>query len=125
MRCADCYGRIAAMDFWLALDAMVRRSTVVADRPKGSVHPRFASLIYPLDYGYLEGTCAADGSGIDVWVGSREMQAVTGVICTVDERKEDVEIKLLLGCTGEEAAQALAVHNLGQQTGMLVTRPSE
>lgn len=123
MRCTPSYGRIAAMGFWVRLDALVTRSTVVVDRPKGSAHPRFASITYPLDYGYLEGTCAADRGGIDVWVGGQGQQTVSGIICTVDESKGDAEIKLLLGCTGEEAAQALAVHNRGHQGGLLVLRP--
>lgn len=56
--------------FWAALDELVATSTVRIDRPKGTAHPRYPSFIYPLDYGYLEGTQAADGGGIDVWVGS-------------------------------------------------------
>ncbi len=111
------------MGFWVKLDALVRRCRVVVDRPKGSSHPRFRSFTYPLDYGYLEGTSAADRGGIDVWVGSQSPRSVSGIICTVDESKGDAEIKLLLGCTGEEATQALAVHNHGLQGGLLVLRP--
>lgn len=45
-------------------------NTIVIDRPKGSAHPRYPNLIYPFDYRYIKDTTAADGEGIDIWVGS-------------------------------------------------------
>ncbi|HIT31859.1 MAG TPA: hypothetical protein IAC25_03365 [Candidatus Enterenecus stercoripullorum] len=51
-------------DFWSALDELVRRSELVIDRPKGSAHPRFPSLLYPLDCGYLTSAAPMDRSGI-------------------------------------------------------------
>lgn len=47
---------------------------------------------------------------------------MTGIICTADLQKRDAEIKLLLGCTSQEARQALATHNLGSQVGLLLER---
>ena len=108
--------------FWRALDRLVEDHRVVIDRPRGSAHPRYPSLIYPLDYGFLAGTTAADDGGIDVWMGSLPERRVTGVICTVDGLKADAELKLLLGCTPEEAQIALATHNDGPQAGLLVSR---
>ena len=58
--------------------------------------------MYPLDYGYLENTTASDGDGIDVWIGSLNERTLTGILCTFDTLKRDVEIKLLMGCTREE-----------------------
>ena len=89
-------------DFWLFLDHLVSTSQVEVDRPKGSAHPRFPDLIYPLDYGYLENTSAADGGGIDVWIGSMSQKTLTGILCTFDRLKRDAEIKLLIGCTRED-----------------------
>ena len=77
-------------------------SRLVIDRPKGSHHPRYPILIYPLDYGYLEGTSSIDGDEIDVWKGSLEPKILDGVILAVDLKKRDTEIKLLLGCTEAE-----------------------
>lgn len=51
-----------------------------------------------------------DGAGIDVWVGSGEKQ-VDAVICTVDFRKRDSEIKILIGCTEEEKMVVYQAHN--------------
>jgi inorganic pyrophosphatase len=47
---------------------------------------------------------------------------VTGVICTVDLLKADAELKLLLGCTPDEMAAALAAHNSGAQAGLLLSQ---
>ena len=97
--------------FWHKLDQLVTEHELVIDRPKGSQHPRYPEMLYPLDYGYLADTQAADGDGIDVWVGSLPEQKVTAVVCTVDMLKRDTEIKLLLGCTPQEMQTILDFHN--------------
>ena len=81
---------------------LVESGSIVLDRPKGNAHPRFSEMIYPLDYGYLEKTSAADGGGIDVWIGSISRKTLTGILCTFDRLKRDAEIKLLIGCTRED-----------------------
>jgi inorganic pyrophosphatase len=101
--------------FWAILDQLAA-GEIVVDRPRGSGHPRMAGMVYPLDYGYLAGTTAGDGDGIDVWLGSLPGRAVTGIACTADAHKRDAEIKLLLGCTAEEMAAVqrfLNAHGLG------------
>jgi len=109
-------------EFWHKLDQLLITAELIVDRPKGSKHPRYPFLIYPLDYGYLQGTHSADGAGIDVWLGSVPDPQVTGIICTVDLQKRDAEIKLLLGCTPAEAHVALATHKSAFQAAMLVER---
>jgi inorganic pyrophosphatase len=96
---------------------------LIVDRPWGAPHPRYASFTYPLDYGYLAGTRAADGEGIDVWVGSLPERPVMGVVCTIDLAKGEAEVKILCGCTDEEAQAILATHNTGLQSAILVRRP--
>jgi len=88
--------------FWLDMTKLAKTNKIVLDRPKGKPHPRYPKLIYPLDYGYLEGTTAGDGDGIDVWFGSLESKILTGILCTFDKIKRDAEIKLLIGCTNED-----------------------
>jgi inorganic pyrophosphatase len=109
--------------YWQALDQLVQHHEMVVDRPRGSRHPRYPDFIYPYDYGYLKGTHAMDQDGMDIWVGSQKNQQVTGVICTVDLVKSDAELKLLIGCTAEEAAEILKTHNNGQQSAILLLRP--
>ena len=97
---------------------------VVVERPRGSRHPRWEESVYPLDYGYLTNTRGTDGAEIDVWLGSLSARQVTAIVATVDPLKGDMEIKLLVGCTEAEAMQALAMHNRGEQAGVLVRRPT-
>ncbi len=42
--------------FWHAMDQLVSSTKIVIDRPRGSAHPKFKDFIYPVNYGYLEGT---------------------------------------------------------------------
>jgi inorganic pyrophosphatase len=88
--------------FWHSLDELVGASEIVIDRSKGTPHPRMPELIYPLDYGFLEGTTGGDGQGIDVWLGNGAGKRVTGVACTVDRTKRDAELKVLVDCTEED-----------------------
>jgi inorganic pyrophosphatase len=110
--------------FWLKLDQLVAEHELIIDRPAGSRHPRYPEIAYPLDYGYLAGTQAADGGGIDVWVGSLPERAVTAVVCTIDMLKRDTEVKLLLGCTPQEMQTVLDFHNDDSdwQSAILVPR---
>lgn len=90
-------------DFWAFVENLVASSRIAIDRPKGSAHPRYPAMIYPFDYGYLENTQSGDGEGIDVWIGSGDRSCVCGMVCTIDLAKRDMEMKILLGCTAEEA----------------------
>ena len=88
--------------YWQFLIDLIASNPLTLDRPKGSAHPRYPEMIYPLDYGYLENTSAGDGDGIDVWIGSREEKTLTGILCTFDKLKRDAELKLLIGGTKED-----------------------
>jgi len=94
---------------------------LVIDRPLGSAHPRFSDLIYPFDYGYIEGTLAADGDGIDVWIGSQGGGALTGILCTFDTIDKDAEIKLLLGCS--RADVETIIDFLGDMRSLYIPNP--
>jgi F420 biosynthesis protein FbiB-like protein len=109
-------------EFWSYLETLVASSSISIDRPRGSHHPHYPDLTYPLDYGYLEGTHAADGSGVDVWVGSQSSRAVQGVALSVDLRKRDSEVKILIGCTQKEIDAVLEFMNTGEMRATLISR---
>ena len=88
--------------FWREIEQLTATNPIVIDRPKGRAHPRYPDYVYPLDYGYLENTTAGDGDGIDVWLGSLYPKMLTGILCTFDTLKRDMEIKILLGCTSRD-----------------------
>ncbi len=98
-------------EFWDMLDELVQNSEIVIDRPRGSVHPRYNDFIYGVDYGYLRNTSSMDGSGIDIWLGTKEDKRVDAIICTVDLTKKDSEIKVLIGCTNKEKEIIYKTHN--------------
>jgi coenzyme F420-0:L-glutamate ligase/coenzyme F420-1:gamma-L-glutamate ligase len=119
------YLGVEAVEFWGYLDRLVAESRLVVDRPKGSQHPRYPSLIYPLDYGYLEGTTTVDGGGIDLWLGSLPERNLDAVMMTVDLYKRDAVIKLLLGCTDQEKLTLLHFQNDSSMRATLVPRLGE
>jgi len=101
--------------FWQTMTELAATNPVTVDRPKGTMHPRYPKLIYPLDYGYLENTSAGDGDGIDIWIGSSNKKTLTGILCTFDRLKRDAEIKLLVACTSEDV-QTIQDFNTELQT---------
>ena len=116
----------AESEFWEYLDQLVTHHTLVIDRPRGSHHPRYAELVYPLDYGYLAGTTTVDGAGLDVFLGfqagPQPEKTLDALALTVDLEKRDVEIKLLLGCSQAEKELVLRFLNGGSMRASLVQR---
>ena len=108
--------------FWSRLDELIASSEIVIDRPKGTRHPQYPDLIFPLDYGYLEGTTTIDGNGIDIWRGSADHRQLTAIACTVDMKKRDAEIKLIIGCTKEEIAIIEDCLNSIHQSAIIIRR---
>jgi inorganic pyrophosphatase len=98
--------------FWQTITELAATNPITIDRPKGSLHPRHSDMIYPLDYGYLEDTIAADGDGIDVWFGRSGEKTLTGILCTFDRLKRDAEIKLLIGCSLEDIEMIRNFNNM-------------
>ena len=41
---------------------------VIVDRPLGSIHPKNKSLVYPINYGYVNGIIAPDGEEQDAYI---------------------------------------------------------
>ncbi|MBE3068247.1 MAG: inorganic pyrophosphatase [Chloroflexi bacterium] len=80
-------------DFWQYLERLVAGSRVINDRSKGSRHPQFPNIIYPLDHGYLDRTTSSDGGGIDVWAGASWTRCLSVVILTVDLHKRGPRAK--------------------------------
>ena len=111
-------------NFWACLEQLVASSHVTIDRPRGSLHPRLRKIVYPLDYGFLENTTAGDGAGIDVFVGSLEAR-VTGAIMTVDLKKRDAEMKILLGCSSAEMRVVYEFMNSQTFGGALLVREGQ
>jgi inorganic pyrophosphatase len=114
------------MDFWSKLDKLIASSEIVIDRAKGSRHPEYPEIVYPFDYGYLKGTSGGDGNEIDICRGSLNGKGLAAAICTVDLKKRDAEVKLLIDCTEDEIALIERFFNTGQyMSGIIIRRDQE
>lgn len=72
-----------------------RRVSVTVDRPLGSAHPNHPDLIYPVNYGCVEGLIAPDGEEQDVYILGidKPIERFEGIIIAVIHRLDDVEEK--------------------------------
>ena len=88
--------------------------TIVVDRPLGSRHPKHPDMVYPVNYGYIEGVFAPDMEEQDVYIlgVDKPLDTFTGRIIGVISRENDVEDKWVAApdgvwFTGEEILQAV------------------
>lgn len=110
--------------FWQKLDTLYLSNKIIIDKPKGFVHPLYANLIYPVDYGYLEDTLAI-GDGVNVYKGSSD-NGLQHVMISADILKKDVEVKLLVDCSDKEIEKILFFLNQTDlQKSVLISRGSE
>jgi inorganic pyrophosphatase len=115
-------GFVGSEKFFISLEKLTAENGITIDRPKGFAHPRVPALIYPMDYGYINGTQSQDGHGIDVYCGDDPSTSIAAVICTVDMIKKDAEIKVLYRCSEENIQTAMKMSNNGPMSGILVRR---
>lgn len=71
---------------------------VEVDRPLGSVHPRHAALVYPVNYGFVPNTLAPDGQEIDAYIlGVDEaLESFSGLCVALLHRTDDDDDKLVI-----------------------------
>ena len=79
-----------------------RQVSGTIDRPVGSVHPRHPDMIYPINYGYVDGVFAGDGAEQDVYVFgvSEPIRTFTGTVIAVLHRLNDCEDKWIVSLDG-------------------------
>jgi inorganic pyrophosphatase len=116
---ADGEQRIA---FFGAFEQLIREHGITIDRPKGTAHPHFPDLIYPINYGYINGTRSQDGKEIDAFIGDCDTAGVAGIICSIDAIKRDSEVKVLYNCTEKNIQTALQMMNSGSMRGIFLGR---
>ena len=73
------------------------------DRPIGSRHPKHPDMIYPINYGYVDGIIAPDGEEQDVYIlgADRPLEEFEGKVIAVYHRLNDVEDKWIVSLSGE------------------------
>ena len=81
---------------------------VTVDRPLGSRHPGFPDMVYPVNYGYVEGVIGGDGEWQDAYVlGIHEpLKDFCGQIAAVIHRDDDTEDKWVVVPPGMKLSEA-------------------
>ena len=76
--------------------------TVFVDRPLGSRHPSYPQLVYPINYGYIEGLIAGDGKEQDAYIlgVDQPLSRFFGRVIAIIHRFNDVEDKLVVAPDG-------------------------
>ena len=82
--------------------------TVTVDRPLGSRHPRHPDMVYPINYGYVEGTPGGDGEYQDAYIlgVDQPVAQFTGQVIGVIHRHNDAETKWVVVPAGLRLHQA-------------------
>ncbi len=112
--------------FWQKIDTLYFSNRLVIAREKGSNHPKYHNLIYPVDYGYLEDTQIEQSEGIAVYKGSGSDYMVTTLVVAADILKKEIDVKLLVGCSPAEEEEILRFLNQTDfQKSVLVRRSSD
>lgn len=75
---------------------------VIIDRPIGSRHPKYENLVYPVNYGYIDGVIAPDGEEQDAYVLGvyTPIAEFTGKVIAIIHRYDDMEDKLVVAPEG-------------------------
>ena len=75
---------------------------VVIDRPLGSFHPEHKDIIYPINYGHIEGVMAPDGEEQDAYVlgVNTAIKEFSGRVIAIIHRYDDIEDKWVVAPDG-------------------------
>lgn len=107
--------------FWQKIDSLLLSTNVIISQEKGSSHPKYLNMVYPVKYGYLE-----DTDSIKIFRGSLKKSTADAIMVVGDILKRDLEVKLLWGCTPEEEIEILRfINQTDYQKGILVRRGSD
>ena len=76
----------------------------IIDRPIGSRHPSHADIIYPINYGYVEGVFAGDGQEQDVYIfgPDKPVETFEGKVIAIYHRFNDNEDKWIVSLDGSD-----------------------
>ena len=75
---------------------------VKVDRPLGSCHPHYPQLIYPINYGYVEGVLGGDKEEQDVYIMGIDKAVLEyeGEVIAIIQREDDIEDKWVVAPKG-------------------------
>ena len=87
------------------------------DRPLGSSHPNHPDMVYPVNYGYVDGLTAGDGEEQDVYVMgvTKPISSFSGRVIAVCHRLNDVEDKWIVAADGMPRGEEEIISAIGFQ----------
>lgn len=87
---------------------------VIVDRPIGSCHPSYPDMIYPVNYGFIEGVPGGDGEEQDAYIleVSDPVTEFTGEVCAVIHREDDNETKWIVTPAGVRLSEERIVSDI-------------
>ena len=76
--------------------------TGVIDRPMGTQHPEYSDMVYPINYGYVNGVFAKDGEEQDIYLlgMDKAVERFEGTVIAVYHRYNDIEDKWIVAPKG-------------------------
>ena len=86
----------------LALSYLGKEVEIKIDRPSGSIHPKHKNIVYPINYGYIEGVIGGDGEELDVYLLGVDIPVTEykATVIAVIHRLNDNEDKLVAAPRG-------------------------
>jgi inorganic pyrophosphatase len=89
-----------------AKDVIGKTVTGTVDRPIGSHHPRYPDMVYPVNYGFVDGVIADDGDYQDAYVlgTDKPIRSFEGRVIAVYHRFDDVEDKWVVSLDDSDYA---------------------
>lgn len=80
-----------------SLSYLGKEVEIKIDRPLGSTHPKHKNIVYPINYGYIDGVIGGDGEELDIYLlGVNEaVNEYTATVIAIIHRLNDNEDKLV------------------------------
>ena len=94
----DKYDRILKLKQRDSYEFLGKEVEVTVDRKLGTHHPKYNDMIYPINYGYIEGTISGDNEELDAYVidENTPKDKVKGVCIGILQRIDDMDDKLII-----------------------------
>ena len=92
------YDEITSVKQRATYDFLGKEVEVEIDRKKGSSHPKYPEMIYPINYGFVPGTISGDGEEIDTYIIDQQepLEHFVGKCIGIIQRVNDEDDKLII-----------------------------
>jgi len=91
-----------------------KKVCVIVDRPLGSCHPKHKNILYPVNYGYVEGILGGDGEEQDAYIlgVNVPVESFTGKVIAIIHRIDDVEDKWVVAAEDYHCSKSDIINSI-------------